>query len=181
MNDLIPETEAARLLSRQKAIGSGVWVKDLIFEQEIIFDTFENYRRICSLTADVTFEGCTVKMGNVTLVLYSHGWDVPRVNYTLAHEVGHILLGHTGAPTDEAEANRFASALILPFAPLRALGRVSARRAADFFGCSLTAAGYALRRANVVTEYDGDVLELFRERLDSYKRKTNPLDISCDL
>lgn len=181
MNDLVPETEAARLLSRQRALGSGVWVRELIFEQKIIFDTFENYRRICEADCGADCEGCAVKLGDVTLVLYHHGWDVARINYTLAHEVGHILLGHTGGPSDEAEANRFASALLIPYAPLRAMGRAETRRVAEFFGCSLTAAGYALRRANVVTEYDVEVLELFRDRLASYNRKENPLDISCDL
>ncbi len=181
MNDLIPEYEAARLLSRQTRLGSGTWVKELSFERKIIFDTFENYRRLCEGAQMPLCEGCTVRKGDITLVLYNHGWDVGRINYTLAHEVGHILLGHAGGADDEARANRFASALTVPFAPLRALGGVSARQVADFFGCSVSAAAAALRRANVVTPYDDDILALFSRRIASFKRKRNPLDISCDL
>lgn len=181
MNNLVPEFEAARLLSRQKRLGCGIWVKELSFESRILFDTFEHYRHICESETVPVCEGCAVSKGDITLILYNHGWDIGRINYTLAHEVGHILLGHRGDADDEAQANRFASALTVPFAPLRALGSPGAREVADFFGCSFSAAAAALRRANVVTPYDGDVLALFGERLASYKRKRNPLDISCDL
>ncbi|MBQ8697020.1 MAG: ImmA/IrrE family metallo-endopeptidase [Clostridia bacterium] len=180
MNDLRPEYEAARLLASQHRLGSGVWVKELTLEDRVLFDTFENYRRICHAGDAVPCEGCTVKVDGLTLVLYNHGWDVARINYTLAHELGHIILHH-GEDADDSEANRFASALTVPFAPLRALGRVSERQVADFFGCSLTAASVALRRPNIVTPYDEAVLALYAERIRAFKSGGNPLDISYDL
>ena len=183
MNDLRPEYHAAELLSRQRELGYGLWVKDLDFGRRIVFDTFENYRRICPSAALPTIEGCTVRSEELDLILYNHGWDVARINYTLAHEVGHILLGHEDADTEgeEREANRFASALIVPFAPLRALGRADARRVADFFGCSLSAADAALRRPNVVSPYDEGVLALYKDRLQRRGGKRNPLDILRDI
>lgn len=180
MNDLRPEYEAARLLAAQQRLGRGVWVRELSLEAKVLFDTFENYRRICRADDPIPCEGCTVKVDGLSLVLYNHGWDVARINYTLAHELGHILLGH-GEEADESEANRFASALTVPFAPLRALGKVSERQVADFFGCSLTAASLALRRPNIVTPYDGAVLALYAERIRAFKSGGNPLDISYDL
>lgn len=183
MNDLRAEYLAAELLSKQKGIGRGLWVKDLDFGRRIVFDTFDNYRRICQNEELPSFEGCTVRGEGIDLILYNQGWDVSRINFTLAHEVGHILLGHGDGNTEaaEREANRFASALVIPFAPLRALGRADAHRVAEFFGCSLSASHMALRRPCVVTPYDEGVLALYKDRLQRAVRKRNPLDISCDI
>ena len=57
------------------------------------------------------------------LVLYEDRGDPLRLRYTLAHELGHVLLRHAEQPErpeaeKEAEADRFASHLLVPRAAL---------------------------------------------------------------
>ncbi len=183
MTDLRPEICAARLLSQQQRLDTGAWVRSLRFERPIVFDTFAHYAKLCGTQRPLSAaDGCTVRYGDTALVLYQPGWTVARVNYTLAHEVGHILLDHTDAPGQEKEANRFASALLIPFAPMRVLrerGITDPRSIARFFGVSLSAARVACERASVRTDYDGKILALYRERLHCGERKT--LDILFEL
>lgn len=100
---------------------------------------------------------------NESLVLYNDTDDNPqRVRFTIAHEIGHYILGHNKA-TDktiitryalddqqydifEKEANHFASKLLAPLPLLykingnwKDLDRMHIR---DFFDVSYTAAGY---------------------------------------
>jgi Zn-dependent peptidase ImmA (M78 family)/DNA-binding XRE family transcriptional regulator len=50
-----------------------------------------------------------------------------RVRFTLAHELGHLIMHHIPAPEMEDQADKFASALLMPFADIRATltGRVT--------------------------------------------------------
>lgn len=62
--------------------------------------------------------------GEPPIVLYSHNRHPGRTRFTIAHELGHLMLGHTGnlisrepSPTDnpmEREANVFAARLLAP-------------------------------------------------------------------
>src|SRR5258708_6397473 len=77
------------------------------------------------------FEGCTIRSGGrVGIILNSNVAYKPRRKFTLAHEIGHVrMTSHQGsfqcvsaavesplASKQEAEANEFASELILPAA-----------------------------------------------------------------
>ena len=63
------------------------------------------------------------------LVLYDEGRDPRRVRFTLAHELGHILLGHLTGPEEERsrgdaaekEADAFAAEFLAPSSVLRPL------------------------------------------------------------
>lgn len=57
----------------------------------------------------------TIRGGDKYVVCYREGGNPARLNFTLAHELGHILLHHTNdATADEAEANCFAGHLLCP-------------------------------------------------------------------
>lgn len=57
----------------------------------------------------------TLRQGQHYVVCYREGGNPARLNFTLAHELGHILLRHTeDAAADEAEANCFAGHLLCP-------------------------------------------------------------------
>lgn len=59
----------------------------------------------------------TANQGGHYLVLYDDNKSYSRINFSLAHELGHILLGHFDGPTPhriEREADRFAITLICP-------------------------------------------------------------------
>ena len=70
-------------------------------------------------------EGMTVRHGGKYLVLYDETVESERRRaFTLAHEIGHILLAHGGgedAATEEREANAFAAALLAPEVAVRYL------------------------------------------------------------
>lgn len=57
----------------------------------------------------------TMRCGNRYVVCYHEGGNPARLNFTLAHELGHILLNHVeDEAADEAEANCFAGHLLCP-------------------------------------------------------------------
>ncbi len=61
----------------------------------------------------------TLRQGQRYVVCYREGGNPARLNFTLAHELGHILLRHAeDAAADEAEANCFAGHLLCPCAIL---------------------------------------------------------------
>lgn len=180
-----PIWSALKILSENPCHGDGLWVMDMIYPVNVIFDTFSHYEKLggAKIAHD---EGCTVKYGDVNIVLYSPSWNVGRVNYTLAHEMGHIILGHTGSEHDECEANRFASAFLVPpcvmsFMKERGLLR-SPKDAARFFGVSLEAAAIAYKKCDAVTPFDRRVIDIYRKRMETYKSRVTPsLDIFDDI
>ena len=178
MTDAACYLAASRLLAEQSAVGHGLWVSSLALPFEVIFDDTEHYASVCGCPVPARGEGVCVRSGGRYVILYSPGWDIPRVNYTLAHELGHIILGHTGEG-DEREANAFACALLVHGAPLR---EIVARFGADpavvsrFFGVSKSCAAAALSREDVRTGYDEKILSLYSGRLARLGKK-NPLDI----
>lgn len=180
-----PVWAALKILSENPCHGGGLWVKDMAYNVKVIFDTFSHYETL-SGTKMPHDEGCTVRYGDMNIVLYSPSWNVGRVNYTLAHEVGHIVLRHTGSEHDESEANRFASALLMPpcvmsFLKKRGMVR-SPKEAARFFGVSLEAAAIAYENCGTVTPFDERVMEIYRKRIASCKsRVAVSLDIFDDI
>lgn len=120
------ELLATRLLSKQNLTTSKVDVRELKYDKNIIFDSIQNY---CALTGDpiekyinnttqLLSEGCTIyhKEANLYIVLYN---DKPQtlehLNWTLAHEIGHIYLEHTtDSVVEEVEAHFFAAQLLMP-------------------------------------------------------------------
>ena len=57
----------------------------------------------------------TVRQGNRYLVCCRTDGNPARLNFTLAHELGHIALAHAGAcEAEEREADHFASCLLCP-------------------------------------------------------------------
>lgn len=70
-------------------------------------------------------DGLTVRHNGTYLVLYDEQVDSERRRaFTLAHEIGHILLAHEGGAdhiAEEKEANAFAASLLAPEAAVRYL------------------------------------------------------------
>ena len=103
-------------------------VRKLALPVSVTFETFLNYARETDMDpADLkhlrTPEGMAVRYGNRYLVLYDDSMPARRLNWTLAHELGHILLGHLGeeCPAAEREANVFAASLLCPTVALHYL------------------------------------------------------------
>lgn len=86
----------------------------------------------------------TIRMGGQYVVCYRVGGNPARLNFTLAHELGHIILKHQHEDdAEEAEADHFAMHLLTP------LPAVEAARSADELArtcyVSHLAAGHAMR------------------------------------
>lgn len=127
---------------------------------------FETVQRFCALTnttrealamgSDCLRDGCSLffSRGGVDQVLVLYDGSVRnagRRNFTLAHELGHIYLGHRSDGEDEErEANCFAAQLLVPDVLLRryiarALRPVTGAEIAGCFGVSREMAGNRLR------------------------------------
>jgi len=121
--------KARELLLQQDITSFTLDIPRMRFKETIIFDTFQNYVKLTGLSAS-TFnqlkDGCTI-LKNDTHIILTHK-QIPiklhrssplkqnrRINWTLAHEVGHIILGHTkDGEEEERAANSFASELLMP-------------------------------------------------------------------
>jgi len=118
---------AWQLLLMQKPARLPVRVERLSFDKNLIIDSLERY---CALTGDtlqrlcagsgVLRDGCTLirQRGDqkIYIMLYNEGArSIRRRNFTLAHEVGHVYLGHEqDSPLWERQANAFAAELLAP-------------------------------------------------------------------
>lgn len=102
---------------------------------------------------DLPHDGFTVALpdghgGYEYQVLYNaHDVSPRRIRWTLAHEIGHIQLGHARANKHDTEANReaqyFAKQLLMPLAVIDHYPHV-ARHIASICRVSEEAAGYRL-------------------------------------
>jgi len=116
------------LLLNQKTTRLPINVERLSFECEIIIDSLQHYcvqtdstvAQLCAGTKDALKDGCTLvhqRWGRkIYIILYNaRAGPLSRQRFTLAHEVGHIYLGHTSDnPENERQANAFAAELLMP-------------------------------------------------------------------
>lgn len=98
-------------------------VRKMEFDLPIIIDTFQNYASITGIPLSKLFpcdglkDGYTIIAKGVYVVLYDdrHTYGRERLNWTLAHEIGHIYLGHNqDGKNEEIEAHWFAAELLSP-------------------------------------------------------------------
>lgn len=118
----IAQNKASELLAYQDSIDSlRINVARLKFHYKIHFDSLQNYcyftnKSFQQMGFDKTENGCVVQLSeNEFLILYNANHSHERINWTLAHEIGHIYLGHQADGTkEEIEAHFFAAQLLMP-------------------------------------------------------------------
>ena len=97
-----------------------------------------------------------------------------RQNWTILHEIGHIVLDHTGhSEHEEDEANFFAKYAIAPPILVHKIGATSAYEIYMAFDISMTAAEYAYEyyliwkrrydRIKRLTPYEEGILSLYKK------------------
>ncbi len=99
------------------------------------------------------------------VIVYEDSDSTGRIRFTIAHELGHILLGHeltagfghyrritTGKPINETQADEFAARILAPACVLWALNVSSAEDIAALCGVSRIAAQYRAKRMAVLKE-----------------------------
>lgn len=92
-----------------------------------------------------TEDALTARRANNFLILYNDQKPLRRINFSLAHEMGHILLGHFDHREQaniETEADRFAATLICPRPVIYALQIHSQPELYARFNISLEASAY---------------------------------------
>ena len=84
----------------------------------------------------------TIFDGDKTVVVYNESLPQERLNYSLAHELGHIVLRHDqNTPFRyDAEADMFAARILMPTAVLKACKVTSAEEIAQICDVSMAAA-----------------------------------------
>lgn len=109
-------------------------------------------------------DGISFFAGDKPVIVVSKGVPLPRQRFTVAHELGHILLGHVGeyklvnrepAPSDnpiEQAANVFASRLLAPACVLWGCGVTSPEQIAQLCDISLQAAQFRAGRMTVLCQ-----------------------------
>lgn len=114
------------------------------------------------LGADDQRDGVSTIIGGVPYIGVNRSRSSDRLRFTIAHEIGHIILGHVGrydlvnrepSPTDnpvEQAANIFASRLLAPACVLWGCGVRCADDIRQMCGISQTAAEYRMERMRVL-------------------------------
>ena len=117
-------------------------------------------------------DGFTMKYDGEWYIYYNDEKSYGRINNTLAHESGHIVLDDSEeSPLAEAEAKVFAKYAIAPPVLIHELGLKNALEVYNRFDISFEAAGYAfsyyrkwLTYGNKdYTNYERRLLQLFKE------------------
>lgn len=137
--------------------------------------------KLKDLTQNGTFnDGYIIleKGRNRATVLYNENIEcVERKRFTIAHEIGHIVLGHEGySIINEKEADVFASQLLLPHCILERLIKLGKKIDVEYlnlkFGLSHEAAKISIERvyrkirSNAKVPYEKKLLELNKKFLE---------------
>lgn len=133
-------------------------------------------------------DGFTVRSGDRCYVFYNMEQPPGQVRFTIAHELGHVLLGHLGDgehtvynresssedALEEHTANVFASRLLAPACVLHALGAVTPEQIAAVCDISMAAARFRAGRMGMLEQrgkygsspLERQVLAQFRSYID---------------
>lgn len=106
-------------------------------------------------------DACAIRLKQ-RYIIYNPDIYLPRLRFSLAHEFGHIVLGHikknsvTPEVTEHSEeqANIFASRLLAPAIVAKAENITTEQQAAEFFGLSAEAAAIRFKRFQDLYERD---------------------------
>lgn len=142
---------ATQLLLRQNIDSLKIDVRSFKFDQPVCIDSIQHYSQVTHIPIEqltcYEFSGCCfVYHPRCSIILYDD--DEPnehRKHWGIAHEIGHMYLGHTtDGPIEEIEANYFAAQIIMPEIVLVEIAQrnssISTRELCDCFNASLMSA-----------------------------------------
>lgn len=185
-NFILARQKASEILILQDVLSVPINpLKIKLKEYTVYFFSFQEWSNLNNisveqLTLDNKYsDGYTlfIRDNNIYFVFYNKEIvSKGRINWTIAHELGHIALNHTNQCSEnELEANAFASQLLLPQCLLMKLVSSGKKITIDYitktFGLSKEAATnciYSIGRKldnNYQAQYDDIILELFSDFL----------------
>lgn len=127
--------------------------------------------------------GCAHKQGNNFMIMYNCQQPLGRINWTYAHELGHILLNHfdsinnfkiaenKGKSHIEMEADYFASVLLAPMSIIDTMNISSSCEIEFYFDLSKSASEVMFSKYrrwkanNYINTFDDEILQLFKQNL----------------
>ena len=140
-----------------------------------------------------TSDGFTFVAGGKPYIFYSDVCSPARQRFTVAHELGHVVLSHVGegtytvrnrepSPSDEpieTQANQFAARILAPACVLHALGVTAAEEISRVCGISMQAAEFRAARLAVLEgrgkylshPLERRVFEQFRDYLSAQRHQ----------
>lgn len=147
---------ALKLLCMQKLSGMHslrmLDLRRMKTDMPVTVGTVQSYIASSGASAEEIFgglgipEGITLRHNGVNIILYDEAVKSPkRIRWTIAHEIGHIMCGHSECnPEHEREANEFAAQLLLPDCVIEYLekktgNKISPEKLARLFSVSLGA------------------------------------------
>jgi len=103
-------------------------------------------------------------------IFYNDEMIFERIRFTIMHEIGHIILGHTEhSELAESEANHFAAYALAPPPLVHRAGVEDYCELAAIFGISIENSFYAMRRYNSWLIYGGsnpdskEIVSMFKD------------------
>lgn len=145
---------ASELLANQSGLTAKVDVTKLKYNNNIVIDSIQNfcklikfdYNTLMKMAHKTIDDGCLLKYKGFNFILYNAKAKYKkRINWTIAHEVGHIYLGHRAdGDQEEVEAHFFAAQLLMPHYTIHMItehkGNITKDDIKRLFGVSTTAA-----------------------------------------
>ena len=139
--------------------------------------------------------GISLLIKNQWVIIYDDKEPIPVSRFTIAHELGHIFLGHSfqkgyhsrnfdkKRPDIENEADMFAARLLAPACVLHELGISSTEEIARVCKISITAAEYRAERMRILeqrnawykSQLERQVIKQFESFIKEYRLKTGTL------
>lgn len=177
---------ATDLLYRQKIKGTKIDITKLKYDKNIIFDSIQHYCEITGASLNqfankkgLLSEGCTIYALGFYFVLHNDKDQLfEHLNWTRAHEIGHIYLGHkTDNDRNEVEAHYFAAQLLMPEYVMNQIKNLTGEHSA-YHTCQLFNVSYeaACKRVNTMkrktifreSHKDAVVYEAMKEDIYQY-------------
>lgn len=122
-----PRIATARKLARNLISESGVKAPPVLIKVVASFLIKTRSLQILGWDFADKTSGVQVTKDSAPFIGYNKNHHPHRQRFTVAHEIGHLLLGHTHADSvndpdgpGETEANQFAAELLMPLAMLKA-------------------------------------------------------------
>lgn len=137
---------------------------------ENLIDTLEQHSiKIFQIGFDKNFDACTFMQGGYPVIAVNASFSGDRQRFSIAHELGHIVLGVGNEELIEKAAHRFAGAFLLPKdAAFQELGEKRSSLSLDElylvkhkYGISMQATVYRAKDLNIINENIFN--QLFRE------------------
>lgn len=154
-------------------------VRKMKFDLPIIIDTFQSYANLVGIPIQKLYlssrfhDGYTISAENAYIVLYDNNTECSeeRLNWTLAHEIGHIYLDHKiDGPQQEIEAHWFAAELLAPELIIRQIAktiRVNPFALQYLFNISFEASSKRIDSLNRKACWN---IEFYEEMLNKYRK-----------